>query len=154
MVIVILCVALGVFLAYKRVKQFLMTRTAIQEAIKRGQKLQLLRLSTGNVILFLITAGLAGFALYRYIADPVTTAVCALLILLSIGEIFGAITVKDFYYDEHGFFYCNKYFKYSEVKKLTTQKGIVMMYGVETTTNDLFSVSKQAYEIIAKHSKK
>ena len=32
MVIVILCVALGVFLAYKRVKQFLMTRTAIQEA--------------------------------------------------------------------------------------------------------------------------
>ena len=38
--------------------------------------------------------------------------------------------------------------------KLTTQKGIVMMYGVETTTNDLFSVSKQAYEIIAKHSKK
>lgn len=154
MVIVILCVALGVFLAYKRVKQFLMTRTAIQEAIKGGQKLQLLRLSTGNVILFLITAGLAGFALYRYIADPVTTAVCALLILLSIGEIFGAITAKDFYYDEHGFFYCNKYFKYSEVKKLTTQKGIVMMYGVETTTNDLFSVSKQAYEIIAKHSKK
>ena len=154
MVIVILCVALGVFLAYKRVKQFLMTRTAIQEAIKGGQKLQLLRLSTGNVILFLITAGLAGFALYRYIADPVTTAVCALLILLSIGEIFGAITVKDFYYDEHGFLYCNKYFKYSEVKKLTTQKGIVMMYGVETTTNDLFSVSKQAYEIIAKHSKK
>ena len=154
MVIVILCVALAVFLAYKRVKQFLMTRTAIQEAIKGGQKLQLLRLSTGNVILFLITAGLAGFALYRYIADPVTTAVCALLILLSIGEIFGAITVKYFYYDEHGFFYCNKYFKYSEVKKLTTQKGIVMMYGVETTTNDLFSVSKQAYEIIAKHSKK
>ena len=154
MVIVIICVACGVFLSYKRVKQYLITRTAIQDAIKSGQKLQLLRLSTPNAILFLITAGLAGFALYRYIADPVTTAVCALLILLSIGEIFSAFTVKDFYYDEHGFFYCNKYFKYSEVKKLSVQKSIVTMYGVETKSNDLFSVSKQAYEIISKHYKK
>lgn len=154
MVIVIICVALGCFLAYKRVNQYLVTRTAIQEAIKKGQKLQLLRLSTGNVLLFLITAALAGLALYRYIADPVTTAVCALLILLSIGEIFGAITVKDFYYDEHGFFYCNKYFKYSEVKKMSMQKGVIMIYGIETTSNDLFSISKQAYEIIAQHYKK
>lgn len=154
MVIVIICVACGVFLSYKRIKQYLITRTAIQEAIKNGQKLQLLRLSTGNALMFLITAGLAGIALYRYIADPVTTAVCALLILLSIGEIFGSFTMKDFYYDENGFFYCNKYFKYSEVKKLSIQKSIVTMYGVETKSNDLFSVSKQAYEIIDKHCKK
>ncbi len=153
MVIVIVCAVCGLFLASKRIQLYLNTRRAVKAALKTKPTLKLLRLSLPSVLMFLLLAGVAASFLVFHLSDPTTTGVCILVILLSIGEMFGAVTMKDFYYDEHGFFYCNRYFGYHQVKQLTAQKGLGMMYGVETDTHDLFSVSKQAYEIIRQHVK-
>lgn len=156
MLIVILLACIGIFLMSKRIRQSILVYRTMKTRLKQSPQLFVIKSRGIYEWGFLLLSAASIIMIFYNIENPSSTGLGILTLCLSIGEFINAMTVRNFYHDQSGFYYYQHYLKIKDIKKLSEGKGFLglsVMYSVETTHGDLFSVSKAAYDYLSQKQK-
>lgn len=156
MIIIILFSALGLFLMSKRIRQSILVYKTIKERLTQKPPLYSVRANWLSIASFVLLCIVGCILTIVNGKNPSMTGLGIMIVLISIGELLNAITINSFYYDDKGFYFYHKYFKFTQVKEIKKVKdmfGLIDMYSTETKSGDLFSISSAAFQILEKKVK-
>lgn len=155
MLIVILLTCIGLLLMIKRIRSSLLIYRCIKERMQLPAKLFLIKSKSYNEWGFLILCVVSIILIIYNIENPSSTGLGILVFCIGVGEFINALVMKNFYYDQTGFYYAQYYIKYKDIAKLTDRKGLLglsTIYRVDTT-HGVLSISKEAYEYLKQKHK-
>ena len=148
MLIIFVFTIIGLFFVYQRSKVTLKIRKAMNEAVQKNPKTMVIKETAVTLISFVCLTFCGFLICFNGIESPQTVSFGILVILLSIAEAIATPTVKNFYYDEKGFYAYTRYIHFNEVDKCEIKKVLFNVYAITLKTGEIINVSKKAFEII------
>lgn len=150
MIFILLFTVIGIFFMSKRIKESYNVYEIIKARMKEEKQLYCVRSSWLHTSSFATICFVGMAMMYINIENPQMVGLSILIVLISIGECINAITIRYFYYDQHGFYYYQVYFRYQDINTMNMNTSVfgLSMYYINMKSGDNFTLHKGAYAIL------